>query len=786
MVLETGNMVDNRYRIVGRLAQGGMGAIYRAWDTRLNRPIALKEMIPQPSLDAMMLVQLRQQFENEARVLATLSHANLVRVTDYFSWEGKEYLVMDFVEGESLADRIERDGPQSEADVLYWTGQLLNALSYCHDKGILHRDIKPQNIIINTEGNAVLVDFGLVKLWDPTAPETRTVMRGAGTPEYAPPEQYDMGVGHTDPRSDIYSLGATLYHAFTSQTPPTATQRMANPASFVPPRAIRTDLSESTENAVLKAMEVAMDRRFQSAAGMADAMGLSVRRRPISQKPMAPGGTVIVADSRAAAAPSTASAVPAAFQDAGSVGMGQAPSKPKRRTGLWLGIGGAGLACIALAVCLIVFVIGGGGDDATPTPAIGDVTATSVAGDTPVPTPVSPTATPEAAPPTSTPLPPTPTPFSISGGVLFQDSFDDPNSGWEETDFDNGSSGYGDGYYYIISSGQALMNWGTNEQIFEDVVIDVDATQVLAPGNDNNGYGVMCRSQEGGDGYLFRISGDGFYSIHRIVDGSFEALVEWSTTDVVIQGNATNHIQAICDGPQLTLIVNGVELAQANDSTFTAGKIGFNATTYEEETTEIHFDDLLVTAPGGGLGSVLFQDDFNDAGSGWDIIEFENGNVGYTEGYYFAETWESGGMVWGVANQMFSDAVIEVSTIQSVGPANDNNGFGVMCRVQEDNSGYLLRISGDGFYSIYLIQSGSFEDLVPWTTSSVINQGNAMNRLRVVCDGPTLALFVNGELLAETTDTTFSSGDIGLAATTFEEEETEILFDDLVIFAPGR
>jgi hypothetical protein len=109
-----------------------------------------------------------------------------------------------------------------------------------------------------------------------------------------------------------------------------------------------------------------------------------------------------------------------------------------------------------------------------------------------------------------------------------------------------------------------------------------------------------------------------------------------------------------------------------------------------------------------------------------------------------------------------------------------------MCRVQEDNSGYLLRISGDGFYSIYLIQSGSFEDLVPWTTSSVINQGNAMNRLRVVCDGPTLALFVNGELLAETTDTTFSSGDIGLAATTFEEEETEILFDDLVIFAPGR
>ena len=114
MTLQIGQMVDNRYRVEKLLGQGGMGAVYRAWHTRLNRPIALKEMVPQPGLDADVLAELRKQFENEARVLATLSHANLVRVTDYFSWEGSECLVMDFVEGESLADRIQQHGPQPE------------------------------------------------------------------------------------------------------------------------------------------------------------------------------------------------------------------------------------------------------------------------------------------------------------------------------------------------------------------------------------------------------------------------------------------------------------------------------------------------------------------------------------------------------------------------------------------------------------------------------------------------------------------------------------------------
>jgi serine/threonine protein kinase len=203
MGLTIGETLQNRYRIVFQLGQGGMGAVYRAEDVRLNVPVAVKEMLPQPGLKPKALDQLRQQFLEEARVLARLDHPGLVRVTDFFSREDSEYLVMNFVKGESLAERIERVGKLAESQVLTWANQLLEALAYCHRQGVIHRDVKPQNVIIRPDGRAVLVDFGLVKLLDLDDPHTRTAMRGMGTPQYAPPEQYEAHLGHTSSQSDI-------------------------------------------------------------------------------------------------------------------------------------------------------------------------------------------------------------------------------------------------------------------------------------------------------------------------------------------------------------------------------------------------------------------------------------------------------------------------------------------------------------------------------------------------------------------------------------------------------
>ena len=276
-MLNVGDVLQDRYRVMAQLGQGGMGAVYQAWDTRLNISVALKEMISQSDMDAQVLAEFQAQFQQEATVLARLNHPNLVGVTDFFEESLNVYLVMQYVQGDSLSERIKGEGALPEAQVVAWAAQLLDALSYCHSQGVIHRDIKPQNIIINSDGDAVLVDFGLVKLWDPNDPKTRTAVRGVGTPQYAPPEQYEMDAGHTEPRSDIYSVGATLYHALTGETPLTATMRIAAPEDFRPIREVIADVSEATVTTIERAMELPRSQRWSTAVEMATALGMSIR-----------------------------------------------------------------------------------------------------------------------------------------------------------------------------------------------------------------------------------------------------------------------------------------------------------------------------------------------------------------------------------------------------------------------------------------------------------------------------------------------------------------------------
>lgn len=252
----TGKIINNRYRVVQQLGQGGFGAVYRVWDLHLKRPCALKE-----NLDSSPEAQ--RQFFREATLLSNLNHPNLTRVTDHFDIPGQgQYLVMDFVEGKDLEMKLtQANGPLPEHVVLPWVEQVCAALTYLHQQQppIIHRDLKPANIRLTQEGRAMLVDFGIAKTFDPQA--KTTLGARAVTPGYSPPEQY--GHGTTDARSDIYALGATLYTTLTGQEPPESVQLMLGTA-LPPPRTLNPNLSPVVEAAIQKAMALRPEDRFQT------------------------------------------------------------------------------------------------------------------------------------------------------------------------------------------------------------------------------------------------------------------------------------------------------------------------------------------------------------------------------------------------------------------------------------------------------------------------------------------------------------------------------------------
>ena len=293
-MLKADEILANRYRLILLVGQGTMGAVYDAEDLVFHRRVALKQMRYAPEASDRVKEQTRNQFEREAKILATLRHPNLPRVTDYFALADQQFLVMDYIEGQSLDEILElRHGGLEESTVLEWADQLLSALIYIHRHGLVHRDVKPANIRVTPDDHVFLVDFGLVKTFDPESPKTATAVRGLGTPQYAPPEQYDAELGHTGPRSDLYSLGATMYHLLAGEPPATVTRRVSNPGAFRSVRELAPTVSPEVERVVMRAMEVSIVRRFANASDMREALRLARIRSGVDP---ARTGTLVAAE----------------------------------------------------------------------------------------------------------------------------------------------------------------------------------------------------------------------------------------------------------------------------------------------------------------------------------------------------------------------------------------------------------------------------------------------------------------------------------------------------------
>jgi formylglycine-generating enzyme required for sulfatase activity len=295
-------ILENRYRIVSLIKKGGMGAVYRAEDTRLDTVCAVKELMIDADIKPEDSAKYAGWFIREAKLLAMLDHPNLPKVFDFFTSGEKYYLAMTFIEGEDLLARLERDGRPGllVPTVLDWAGQILKVLDYLHSMSppVIYRDLKPQNIMLHRDGRIMLVDFGIAKKLLNESGAGRTVI---GTMGYAPAEQW---IGRAEPRSDIYSLGATLFHLLAGRYFETGVKSM---------RSVNPEISAELESILNKAMSDSPDDRYSSAAEMLKAIeSLSGAGRPRQ---------IAVPPVQAAAALPQA-AVPAA--PPGSAGMGDA------------------------------------------------------------------------------------------------------------------------------------------------------------------------------------------------------------------------------------------------------------------------------------------------------------------------------------------------------------------------------------------------------------------------------------------------------------------------------
>jgi serine/threonine-protein kinase len=271
--------LQNKYRIKSLLGRGGFGAVYLAEQAHLGGALcAVKELVPDPNANAQQSQHATDQFQLEASILARLNHFALPRVTDFFFESFRFYLVMEYVEGETLGERLIRIGKLLDLNVaMAWADILCDVLHYLHNQNppVIHRDINPRNIKIMPAGQLKLIDFGIAKtlqIGDQTATAARAV-----SPPYAPLEQYGTG---TDARSDLYALGVTLYQLLTQCLVPEAPDRMRQPV--VKPSDLNRALPGALDAILLKAIAINPQDRFQTAQEFKRALQLSLSIKPVA------------------------------------------------------------------------------------------------------------------------------------------------------------------------------------------------------------------------------------------------------------------------------------------------------------------------------------------------------------------------------------------------------------------------------------------------------------------------------------------------------------------------
>jgi serine/threonine-protein kinase len=618
------------YRIESRLGRGGMSVVYLAEDLRLKRRAALKVLAPELAMDT----SFRERFIAESELAASLDHPNVIPIFEAGEADGVLFIAMRYVQSTDLKDLIERNGRLEPERAISIVSQVASALDAAHAQGLVHRDVKPANILIaEGQGSAggdhvYLADFGLTKRAQQRTGLTRTG-QFVGTVDYVAPEQIEGK--EIDGRTDEYALACVLYECLAGDSPypkpdETATliAHLMDPVPSI--RAVRPDLPAPLDDVLRTGMSKQKESRyadcrsFTRAASDALAIDVSSETRispqpgatflPAPPDPVpssgsgtgtfepAPAATVVagpppvtVPAAEAASLPPPGGAPatvepPRAFGP--SDGDSRRPTKKKGRS-RWVTISAAAVIAGLVAAGLVLFL--GKGDDGG-------------------------SAGPGESPGGPTSAPPTTARTFEPGTVIFQDDFTDSSGGWDQVNQAKFAEGIADGSYFqeikVTQNPQAFATafpHVPDVRNLGDVTVTATARKVAGTGK-LNAWGVACRSGGNTESYYFVIDATGDWAIEKS-DGVNQPLLVHGTDPTIKRGQAANTIRADCtggaDGVRLALSVNGNEVADFTDTpeeqvpgdsppVLTSGTVGL--VTVGSKGLRVEFDDFEVKAAG--------------------------------------------------------------------------------------------------------------------------------------------------------------------------------------------
>jgi len=570
--LQPGQMLGP-YRIINQIGQGGMATVYKAYQPSMDRNVAIKVLPGQ-------LAESREfaaRFQQEARIIAKLEHPYILPVFDYGESDGISFFVMRYLEAGTLKNKMEA-GPLSLNEIDRFFTQLAEALGYAHSHGVIHRDLKPGNALVDEQGNLFLTDFGIAKILESASPRLTQTDAIMGTPAYISPEQ--AKAIKVDQRSDIYSLGIILYEMATGRVPFVADTPLAVILKQIsdplpPPSVIKADIPDSIENVILKALAKEPDDRYATAAEFLAAWKRALEEKETSAR-RAPERISTPAPRTVISSP-----MPAVRTQPKPAPVSKAAPKPRSSTG-WI-VGCIVVACLALAIGGIAI--------------FGTGFLSLLGRTTDVPTQ---TATEVFDQPTSVPfLEATTIPFS-TGKILLEDDFSDSDQWGTLTDFNNSIEYDGEALRMQMFQKNWYV-WSTpNSETYENIHVEVTVTN--NDGEPTTSFGIICNKQgKTPSSYYLAMASDGEYAIARAIEGEDDVFLtnndEWAYSDLIEPNLSTYRVGADCGYGTLTLYVNGKVIASVTDYTYTSGGVGLFAWSgLNVSAGDVTFDDFIMTS----------------------------------------------------------------------------------------------------------------------------------------------------------------------------------------------